>query len=75
MAPRLKLVDEIDDLPPESKAVLERYLEQTGNEYMKISVTVDHPLREKNTPEHAEWVSQFVKVLGMSPGLLKTMAR
>ncbi len=47
------------------------YLERTGSEYLKIAPTVDHPWREKNTPEHEEWVTQFVKVLGHSPGLLE----
>lgn len=72
MAPRVKLIPDLESLPPESKAVLERYLEDTGGEYLKIAVDVDHPWRKKNTPEHNEWVTQFVKVLGYSPGLLKS---
>lgn len=68
--PRIKLIPDLDSLPPESKAVLKRYLEKTGGEYLKIAADVDHPWRVKNTPAHDEWVTQFVKVLGYSPGLL-----
>lgn len=68
--PRIKLIADLDSLPDESKAVLKRYLEKTGGEYLKIAVDVDHPWREKNTPAHDEWVTQFVKILGYSPGLL-----
>ncbi len=69
--PRVKLIDTLDDLSPESKEVLERYLEKTNAEVLKIAADVDHPWRKKNTQEHTEWVTQFVKVLGMSPGLLE----
>lgn len=69
--PRIKLIPDLDSLPSESKEVLKRYLEKTGGEYLKIGADVDHPWRQKNTPEHDEWVTQFVKVLGYSPGLLK----
>lgn len=69
--PRIKLIPDLDSLPPESKEVLNRYLEKTGGEYLKIATDVDHPWREKNTPAHDEWVTQFVKVLGYSPGLLR----
>ncbi|MGE0373619.1 MAG: carboxymuconolactone decarboxylase family protein [Gammaproteobacteria bacterium] len=72
MPPRLKMIDNLDNLPDESKAVLAKYLERTGNEYMRIGETVEHPFRKAGSPEHAEWVTQFVKVLGMSPGLLRT---
>ncbi|WP_033292690.1 carboxymuconolactone decarboxylase family protein [Amycolatopsis jejuensis] len=71
MAPRVELIPEVKDLSPESQAVLDAYLKKTGGEYLKIALDVDHPWREKNTPEHEEWVTQFVKVLGHSPGLLK----
>lgn len=68
--PRIKLIPDLDSLPAESKEVLKRYLEKTGGEYLKIAVDVDHPTRKKGTPEHDEWVTQFVKILGYSPGLL-----
>lgn len=71
MAPRVKIIPDMDSLPQESKEILDSYLKKTGGEYLKIATDVDHPWREKNTPEHAEWVTQFVKILGLSPGLLK----
>src|SRR4051794_19798876 len=71
MAPRLPLLADMDSLPAESKHVLDNYLDHTGGEYLKIATDVDHPWREKNTPDHDEWVTQFVKMLGHSPGLLK----
>jgi AhpD family alkylhydroperoxidase len=71
MAPRLPLLADMDSLPAESKQVLDNYLDHTGGEYLKIATDVDHPWREKNTPDHDEWVTQFVKMLGHSPGLLK----
>jgi AhpD family alkylhydroperoxidase len=71
MPPRIPLIPDLESLPAESKEVLQRYLDHTGGEYLKIAVDVDHPWREKNTPDHDEWVTQFVKILGYSPGLLK----
>lgn len=69
--PRLNIAPSIDSLSDEAKRVLAEYLEKTGGEYMKIATDVDHPWREKATSQHDEWVMQFVKALGLSPGLLK----
>lgn len=71
MPPRLKLVPDLESLSPESKKVLDDYVARTNGEYFQIAQTVDHPFREKGTDAHNEWVSQFVRVLGLSPGLLK----
>jgi len=71
MPPRLELVPDLDSLPAESKVVLDEYVAKTGGQYFEIAPTVDHPWREKGTSEHHEWVSQFVRVLGLSPGLLR----
>ncbi|BBZ23112.1 carboxymuconolactone decarboxylase family protein [Mycolicibacter hiberniae] len=71
MAPRLNLVPDLDSLSPEAKQVLDDYIAKTGGEYFQIAQTVDHPFRQKGTDAHHEWVSQFVRVLGLSPGLLK----
>lgn len=71
MPPRLKLVPDLDSLSPEAKQVLDDYVAKTGGEYFQIAQTVDHPFREKGTAAHHEWVSQFIRVLGLSPGLLK----
>ncbi|ORV40461.1 hypothetical protein AWC02_19055 [Mycolicibacter engbaekii] len=71
MAPRLNLVPDLDSLSPEAKQVLDDYIAKTGGEYFQIAQTVDHPFRQKGTAAHHEWVSQFVRVLGLSPGLLK----
>ena len=75
MAPRIKLVPDLESLCPESQAVLQEYLKRTGGQYFEIAPTVEHPWRAKGTREHAEWVSQFVRVLGLSPGLLDAWLR
>lgn len=71
MPPRVKLAPDLESLPAESKQVLDDYVKKTGGQYFEIATTVDHPFREKGTAEHHEWVSQFVRVLGLSPGLLR----
>jgi AhpD family alkylhydroperoxidase len=71
MAPRVELIKDLEDLPPESKAVLDEYLEKNGSGLLEVAGAVDHPWREKNTPEHEEWVTQFIKLLGHSPDLLR----
>lgn len=71
MPPRLKLIPDLDSLSPEAKQVLDDYVKKTNGEYFQIAPTVDHPFREKGTDAHHEWVSQFVRVLGLSPDLLK----
>lgn len=71
MPPRIKLIDDLKNPPPEVGRILSEYMERTGAEYMKIAADVDHPWRKKGTDEHEQWVFQFVKAYALSPRLLE----
>ncbi|HUY20518.1 MAG TPA: hypothetical protein VMV15_14990 [Candidatus Binataceae bacterium] len=71
MAPRIKLIEDLNNPPPEVGKVLAAYMERTGGQYAKIALDMDHPWRQKGTDDHHQWALQIANAYGLSPRLLE----